>query len=104
MGGQGSGRVLQRLAREMNFAETVFLLPPEEGGDARLRIFTPRTELPFAGHPVLGTAFVVGTALAADAEHSEHDADPGFQEFNRLADAFQPEHPLVYGGEVLHAV
>ncbi len=34
----------------------------------------------------------------------EHDVDPGFQEFNRLADAFQPEHPLVYGGEVLHAV
>ena len=38
------------------------------------------------------------------AEHSEHDTDPGFQEFNRLADAFQPEDPLVYGGQVLHAV
>jgi trans-2,3-dihydro-3-hydroxyanthranilate isomerase len=58
---------MQRLAREMNFAETVFLLPPRDGGDARLRIFTPRTELPFAGHPVLGTAFVVGTALGAGA-------------------------------------
>jgi trans-2,3-dihydro-3-hydroxyanthranilate isomerase len=57
---------MQRLAREMNFAETVFLLPPEDGGDARLRIFTPGTELPFAGHPVLGTAFVVGSALDID--------------------------------------
>src|SRR5215472_14880607 len=58
---------MQGLAREMNFAETVFLLPPREGGDARLRIFTPAAELPFAGHPVLGTAFVVGAALGADA-------------------------------------
>ena len=54
---------MQRLAREMNVAETVFLLPPTEGGDARVRIFTPATELPFAGHPVLGTAFVVAAAL-----------------------------------------
>jgi trans-2,3-dihydro-3-hydroxyanthranilate isomerase len=54
---------MQRLARELNFAETVFLLLPEDGGDARARIFTPRSELPFAGHPVLGTAWVVGQAL-----------------------------------------
>jgi trans-2,3-dihydro-3-hydroxyanthranilate isomerase len=65
---------MQCLAREMNFAETVFLLPPQDGGDARMRIFTPRTELPFAGHPVLGTAFVVGTALAADAVRLETGA------------------------------
>jgi trans-2,3-dihydro-3-hydroxyanthranilate isomerase len=58
---------MQRLAREMNFAETVFLLPPAKGGDVSLRIFTPVAELPFAGHPVLGTAFVVGGALRADA-------------------------------------
>ena len=57
---------MQRLAREMNFAETVFLLPPEDGGDVRMRIFTPGAELPFAGHPVLGTAFVVGAALGTD--------------------------------------
>jgi hypothetical protein len=37
-------------------------------------------------------------------EHSQHDADPGFQEFNRLADLLQPDDPLVYGGEDLHAV
>ena len=53
---------MQRLAREMNLSETVFLLPAEDGGDARMRIFTPAAELPFAGHPVLGTAFVVGEA------------------------------------------
>src|SRR5437763_8808989 len=40
-----------RLAREMNFAETVFLLPPRSGGEVAVRIFTPGGELPFAGHP-----------------------------------------------------
>src|ERR671933_1089051 len=54
---------MQALAREMNFAETVFVLPPSEGGHARIRIFTPATELPFAGHPTLGSAFVLGGPL-----------------------------------------
>jgi trans-2,3-dihydro-3-hydroxyanthranilate isomerase len=58
---------LQRLARELNLSETVFLLPAREGGDCRLRIFTPTSELPFAGHPVLGAAFVVGWAHKRDA-------------------------------------
>src|SRR6266581_7261812 len=53
---------MQRLAREMNFSETVFLFPAEDGGDARMRIFTPAAELAFAGHPVLGTAFVAAEA------------------------------------------
>ena len=57
---------MQSLAREMNFAETVFLLPPREGGDVWIRIFAPESELPFAGHPVLGTAFVVSTALGKE--------------------------------------
>jgi len=48
--------------------------------------------------------YVIAVEVPSHAEHSEHDADPGFQEFNRLADALQPEDPLVYGGEVLHAV
>ena len=48
--------------------------------------------------------YVIAVEVPSHAEHSEHDADPGFQEFNRLADAFQPENPLVYGGQVLHAV
>jgi trans-2,3-dihydro-3-hydroxyanthranilate isomerase len=54
---------LQRLAREMNFSETVFVLPAEAGGNARIRIFTPSAELPFAGHPILGTAFVLAAPL-----------------------------------------
>ena len=59
---------MQRLARELNFAETVFLLPPENDGDVRMRIFTPSPpELLFAGHPVLGAAFVVGEALDKEA-------------------------------------
>jgi trans-2,3-dihydro-3-hydroxyanthranilate isomerase len=54
---------MQKLAKEMNFSETVFALPPEAGGHARIRIFTPALELPFAGHPVLGSAFVLGAPL-----------------------------------------
>ena len=58
-----SDELMQRTAREMNLSETVFLLPGENGADARARIFTPTAELPFAGHPVLGTAFLLGERL-----------------------------------------
>lgn len=54
---------MQALAKEMNYAETVFVLPPSEGGHARIRIFTPVSELPFAGHPTLGSAFVLAAPL-----------------------------------------
>src|SRR5215471_642668 len=55
---------MQALAKEMNFSETVFVLPPQsEGADVRIRIFTPMAELPFAGHPTLGSAFVLGGPL-----------------------------------------
>jgi trans-2,3-dihydro-3-hydroxyanthranilate isomerase len=57
--------LLQALARETNLSETVFVLPPAEGGDARVRIFTTVTELPFAGHPVLGTAIVLAARLGS---------------------------------------
>jgi trans-2,3-dihydro-3-hydroxyanthranilate isomerase len=57
---------LQPIARELNLSETVFVLPAEAGGHARIRIFTPRVELPFAGHPTLGTAFVLGGPLQLD--------------------------------------
>ncbi len=55
--------LLQPLAREINFSETVFAYPPIAGGHARIRIFTPGHEVPFAGHPVLGSAFVLGPPL-----------------------------------------
>jgi len=54
---------MQALAREMAFSETVFVLPREADGHARIRIFTPALELPFAGHPTLGSAFVLAQPL-----------------------------------------
>ena len=57
---------LQPIAREINFSETVFVYPATGDGHARIRIFTPTLELPFAGHPVLGTAFVLGGPLQLD--------------------------------------
>jgi trans-2,3-dihydro-3-hydroxyanthranilate isomerase len=51
---------MQRLAREMNLSETTFVLPPQApGADFKVRIFTPAKELPFAGHPVVGTHWVL---------------------------------------------
>ena len=51
---------LQQIAREMNLSETVFVLPPTDpAAVVRLRIFTPSQEIPFAGHPVLGTFYVL---------------------------------------------
>jgi trans-2,3-dihydro-3-hydroxyanthranilate isomerase len=66
--------LFQALAREMNFSETVFALAPEAGGDFRIRIFTPAAELPFAGHPVLGSAFVLGETLNSPAIRLETGA------------------------------
>jgi trans-2,3-dihydro-3-hydroxyanthranilate isomerase len=60
-GDELDGTLMQRVARELNLSETVFVLPATDPrADARVRIFTPGSELPFAGHPVLGTAFVLG--------------------------------------------
>ena len=58
---------MQRIAGEFNLSETVFVLPAENGADARVRIFTPSVELPFAGHPVLGAAVVLGETAGASA-------------------------------------
>jgi len=52
---------MQQIAREFNFSETTFVLPPEAGHDRRVRIFTPPREVPFAGHPNIGTAFVLAS-------------------------------------------
>jgi len=56
-----SDEQMQQIAREFNFSETTFVLPPEAGHDCRVRIFTPPREVPFAGHPNIGTAFVLAT-------------------------------------------
>jgi trans-2,3-dihydro-3-hydroxyanthranilate isomerase len=104
---------MQRLAREMNFAETVFLLPPQDGGDARLRIFTPVAELPFAGHPVLGTAFVVGAGLGVNAVTLETGAglvpialerDGGRVVFGRMRQPVPSWEPFQRERELLDAL
>jgi trans-2,3-dihydro-3-hydroxyanthranilate isomerase len=57
---------MQSLAREMKFSESVFVLPPENDGHVRIRIFTPTNEMLFAGHPTLGSAFVLGGPLQVE--------------------------------------
>src|SRR5262249_6975521 len=60
-----SSEQMQSIAAEFNLAETTFVLPPRDPAHtAHVRIFTPKAELPFAGHPNVGTAFVL--AQAAD--------------------------------------
>ncbi|AIV36231.1 MULTISPECIES: PhzF family phenazine biosynthesis protein [Streptomyces] len=58
---------MQQIAKEMNLSECTFVRPAEQGGDARIRIFTPVNELPFAGHPMLGTAVALGHTLGRDS-------------------------------------
>ena len=64
-----SAAQMQAIAAEFNYAETTFVLPPADPAHtARVRIFTPRSELPFAGHPNIGTAFVLARAGSAAGE------------------------------------
>ena len=56
---------MQAIATEFNYSETTFVLPPQDSAhDAQVRIFTVRSEIPFAGHPNVGTAFVLATQAA----------------------------------------
>ncbi|MBV9197399.1 MAG: PhzF family phenazine biosynthesis protein [Solirubrobacterales bacterium] len=71
-----SDELMQRTARELNLSETVFLLAPSGRANARARIFTPSLELPFAGHPVLGTAFLIGQRSGSDSVTLETGAGP----------------------------
>jgi trans-2,3-dihydro-3-hydroxyanthranilate isomerase len=66
-GDEISAERLQAIALELGFSETVFVLTSDAGADARVRIFTPTHELPFAGHPVLGTAFVLAEERGEEA-------------------------------------
>jgi len=70
-----SSRAMQALAREFNFAETTFVLPPDDPRHAaRVRIFTPKAELPFAGHPTVGTAAVLAHLGRVDWSDPPHPA------------------------------
>src|SRR5687768_16608223 len=66
---------MQAITREMNFSECTFVFPPERGGDIKMRIFTPGSELPMAGHPTIGTTF----ALAAEGVIAQGRADFVFE-------------------------
>src|SRR5215831_4931115 len=60
--------LMQKIALEMAFSETTFVLPPEtSSADFRIRIFTPRQELPMAGHPTIGTTFALSLDNLIDA-------------------------------------
>jgi trans-2,3-dihydro-3-hydroxyanthranilate isomerase len=56
-----SSQQMQQIAREFNFSETTFVFPPKTGHTRHVRIFTPAREIPFAGHPNVGTAFVLAS-------------------------------------------
>jgi trans-2,3-dihydro-3-hydroxyanthranilate isomerase len=104
---------LQPLAREMNFSETVFVYQPEARGHARIRIFTPVSELPFAGHPVLGTAFVLAAPLSLDEIRLETgvgivpvalEREQGRIVFGRMEQPVPTARPFERGSELLAAL
>jgi trans-2,3-dihydro-3-hydroxyanthranilate isomerase len=78
---------MQRIARELNLSETTFVFPPDDTRNtARVRIFTPYSELAFAGHPTLGTAFVLHTENGGDALILEENVGPVPVRLARAAD------------------
>lgn len=107
-----SGAQMQAIAAEFNLAETTFVLPPRNSSHtAEVRIFTPRAELPFAGHPNIGTAF----ALAKESERQGRAvSDPmifeekaGLVRLTPLKEGasvlgarLKPPQPLVRGDEI----
>ncbi len=107
------GERLQAIAREMNLSETVFVLPPGGDGHARVRIVTPAVELPFAGHPTLGTAYHLADRDGLDRVVLETGAGAVTVEFERAGGRLvsgrmrQPIptwEPYGRAGEILAAV
>jgi trans-2,3-dihydro-3-hydroxyanthranilate isomerase len=88
--------LMQAAAKELNLPETTFVVPAEHGGDHRLRIFTPARELPFAGHPTVGTAFVLADSRDATLRLEEQvgtlqvTVRDGFTEMEQPLPAFEP--------------
>jgi predicted PhzF superfamily epimerase YddE/YHI9 len=88
---------MQRIARELALPETVFLFTPERGGEARARIFTPQLELPFAGHPTLGSAWLIASSRGLDQLRLEMAGGIMPVTFERAGDALRfgwMEQPL----------
>jgi trans-2,3-dihydro-3-hydroxyanthranilate isomerase len=104
---------LQALAREVNFSETVFVYPAEGEGHVRIRIFTPATELPFAGHPCLGTAFVLAGPMqlvevvletGRGPVHVELEREGARISFGRMRQPQPTIEPFAHADEVLAAL
>jgi trans-2,3-dihydro-3-hydroxyanthranilate isomerase len=104
---------MQALAREMNLSETTFVIPGdaevERQRGVRVRIFTVQEELPFAGHPTLGTAFVLRGASRAPAIRLDlnvgtvpvrFDAQPGLPVFGEMAQK-DPEFGTIHDRQVI---
>lgn len=94
---------LQRFARWTNLSETTFVLPPTTGrADYRLRIFTPTKELPFAGHPTLGSCHAWLTARGATMqERVVQECESGLVELRRTSDGLAfAAPPLIRSGPV----
>jgi trans-2,3-dihydro-3-hydroxyanthranilate isomerase len=107
------GELMQRLARELNFSETVFVLPAEGEGHARMRIFTPTIEVPFAGHPTLGTAFVLAAPMQLEEIRLETgrgvvpvrlEREGGRIAFGRMSQPLPTVEPYADEAELLSAL
>jgi trans-2,3-dihydro-3-hydroxyanthranilate isomerase len=87
---------MQAAAKELNLPETTFVVPAERGGDRKLRIFTPARELPFAGHPTVGTAYVLSDSRDATLRLEEQvgtlevTVRDGFTEMEQPLPTFEP--------------
>ena len=95
--GRGVGSdAMQTAAKELNLPETTFVVAAKQGGDHRLRIFTPARELPFAGHPTVGTAYVLAGGHDATFRLEETvgtlrvTVRDGFSEMEQPLPAFEP--------------
>jgi PhzF family phenazine biosynthesis protein len=99
-----TGSEMQRFARWTNLSETTFVLPPSRAGaDYQVRIFTPSTELPFAGHPTLGTchAWLSSGGRPADPEVIVQECGAGLIRVRRTADGLAfAAPPLLRSGPV----
>ncbi len=99
---------MQAIATEFNYSETTFVLPPaDKGNDANVRIFTVRSELPIAGHPNVGTAFVLATRAATPPARLKFEEKAGLVPVEILTDQgrvvgseFAAPQPLQKGATV----
>ena len=93
---------MQKIAREMNFSETTFILRPDDPANAaRVRIFTPAQELKFAGHPTIGTAWVLFDEGAAKGDRLVLEEGIGPVAVRRDGGMLWMTHPPVEFGDVL---